>query len=95
MERILARREVTFSEDLLKKAEAFKQKFLLNPIKTKKINDAESERLTCPHCGYKMVPRPYSYQYFVPVDKCLSCYKIWFDADELEILQILIEASGH
>jgi Zn-finger nucleic acid-binding protein len=27
----------------------------------------------------------------VPVDKCLSCGKIWFDADELEVLQILIE----
>jgi Zn-finger nucleic acid-binding protein len=38
-----------------------------------------------------MVARPYNYQYFVPVDKCLSCSKIWFDADELEILQILIE----
>jgi Zn-finger nucleic acid-binding protein len=25
------------------------------------------------------------------VDKCLSCYKIWFDEEELEILQILIE----
>ncbi len=95
MERLLARREVAFSEALLTKAEAFRQKFLLNPIKTKKINGAVSEKLTCPHCGYKMVPKPYSYQYFVPVDKCLSCYKIWFDADELEILQILIEHSGH
>jgi len=27
----------------------------------------------------------------LPVDKCLSCGKIWFDADELETLQILIE----
>jgi Zn-finger nucleic acid-binding protein len=25
------------------------------------------------------------------VDKCLSCSRIWFDSDELEILQILIE----
>ncbi len=93
MERILARREVTFSDELMKKAGDFKQKFLLNPVKTQKINDAESGRLTCPHCGYKMLPRPYSYQYFVPVDKCLSCYKIWFDSDELEILQILIETA--
>jgi Zn-finger nucleic acid-binding protein len=38
-----------------------------------------------------MQARPYSYQYFIPVDKCFSCQKIWFDADELEILQILIE----
>jgi Zn-finger nucleic acid-binding protein len=38
-----------------------------------------------------MKARPYSYSYFIPVDKCLSCHKIWFDADELEILQVLIE----
>jgi Zn-finger nucleic acid-binding protein len=38
-----------------------------------------------------MVPRPYSSQDCLPVDKCLSCQKIWFDADELEILQVLIE----
>jgi Zn-finger nucleic acid-binding protein len=53
-----------------------------------------TEEIPCPACGYRMVPRPYSYQYFVPVDKCLSCSKIWFDADELEILQILIEDRG-
>ena len=38
-----------------------------------------------------MKARPYSYSCFLPVDKCLACDKIWFDADELEILQILIE----
>jgi heat shock protein HtpX len=93
IERILTRKEVTFSEDLLKKARQFKQRFLFNPIKTQKISSKakESSSLFCPSCGYRMVPRPYNYQYFVPVDKCLSCYKIWFDADELEILQILIE----
>ena len=38
-----------------------------------------------------MLPRPFNYQYIVPVDKCLACHKTWFDGDELEILQILIE----
>jgi hypothetical protein len=38
-----------------------------------------------------MLPRPYTYQYIIPVDKCLSCDKIWFDTDELEIIQILTE----
>jgi len=93
MERILDRREVGFSEELAKKAEAFREKFLLNPIRTQKISTSEQPNMFCPSCGYKMTPRPYNYQYFIPVDKCLSCYKIWFDADELEILQILVEKA--
>ena len=39
-----------------------------------------------------MLPHPYNYQYILPVDKCFTCEKIWFDTDELEILQILIES---
>ncbi|MGB8952264.1 MAG: zinc metalloprotease HtpX [Candidatus Aminicenantales bacterium] len=91
IERIIARREIGFSRELLKKAEDFKQRFLLNPIKTQKITAGQKLNFFCPNCGYKMMPRPFNYQYFIPVDKCLSCYKIWFDADELEVLQILIE----
>ncbi len=90
VDRILTRKEVTFSETLIKKAQEFKEKFLLNPIHTTKIS-LQSPGIFCPNCGARMLPRPYNYQYFVPVDKCLSCYRIWFDADELEILQLLIE----
>lgn len=89
--RILTRKEVGFSESLIKKAQEFKEKFMLNPINTKKIGEKQQHRLFCPNCGCRMLARPYSYQYFIPVDKCFSCQKIWFDADELEILQILIE----
>ena len=95
MERIFARREKGFSENLKRKAQEFKRQFLENPVKTKKISwqasFQEAGGLFCPNCGYKLAPRPYNYYYIVPVDKCLSCYKIWFDADELEILQILVE----
>jgi len=91
MERIIARKEVGFSEALVKKAEEFKRRFMLNPILTKKIDVDKIQKIFCPDCGSRMLPRPYSYHYVVPVDKCLSCNKTWFDADELEILQILIE----
>ena len=64
---------------------------MLNPILTKKIDVDKIQKIFCPDCGSRMLPRPYSYHYVVPVDKCLSCNKTWFDADELEILQILIE----
>jgi Zn-dependent protease with chaperone function/Zn-finger nucleic acid-binding protein len=94
MERILLRREFDFSEALVEKARAFREQFLLNPLKKQKEKEKEACRFACPNCGYRMLPRPYNYQYFIPVDKCLACGQIWFDADELEILQVLIEKKA-
>ena len=91
--RILERTEVDFSPALREKARAFREAFLRNPIKTRKISDRGADHPRCPECGYGMVARPYNYQYFVPVEKCLACFKTWFDADELEILQILVEEA--
>ena len=91
MERLIARREVAFSEHLIEKARAFKQEFMENPGRAAKAESTANTGIPCPECGSKMLLRPYSYHYIVPVDKCLSCFKIWFDTDELEILQILIE----
>jgi len=89
--KIILRREVAFSDDLLARAREFRQQFLVNPVKKQRARDKASPGLLCPGCGQSMLARPYNYQYFIPVDKCLACYKIWFDADELELLQILIE----
>ena len=92
MDRIIARKEAAFSDALVRKAEEFRARFLSQPVRTKKISETPPpEPLSCPGCGYPLTARPYSYAYFIPVDKCLSCHKIWFDADELEILQILVE----
>ncbi len=89
--RIIARRELAFSPDLKRKAAEFRERLLLNPLKKEKAAGAAAGGFGCPACGWHMVARPYSYQDFIPVDKCLSCHRIWFDADELEILQLLIE----
>ncbi len=91
IDRIIARKEVAFSDHLLAKARDFEKNFLLDPVLRKKIHADKSPKIACPSCSAKMRPRPYNYQYVIPVDKCLHCHKIWFDADELEILQILIE----
>jgi Zn-dependent protease with chaperone function/Zn-finger nucleic acid-binding protein len=93
MNRIIARREVGFSKELVEKAAMFREQYLLDPAARAKPADLPSARLTCPGCGCRMRPRPYNYQYFIPVDKCGSCGRIWFDADELETLQILIEET--
>ncbi len=91
VDRIVARREVSFSDALREKARLFRAEAVRNPLRRQKIESALAADVPCPNCGYRMVARPYNYQYFVPVDKCLSCEKIWFDADELEVLQVLIE----
>jgi Zn-finger nucleic acid-binding protein len=91
VDRIVARREFDFSDGLREKARVFREKAIRNPLRRQKIESALAADVPCPGCGYRMVARPYNYQYFVPVDKCLSCAKIWFDADELETLQVLIE----
>lgn len=45
----------------------------------------------CPRCGKAMAHKFYSYAYHVEIDECPDCRVIWFDADELETLQHLIE----
>jgi heat shock protein HtpX len=45
----------------------------------------------CPKCGKPMVHKFYSYAYHVEIDECARCGIVWFDKDELEILQCLIE----
>lgn len=89
MDRLIARREAAFTDEQKRKAAAFEEEAVNNPHRRRRKHAEEG--LECPGCGHTMLPRPYSYQDILPVDKCLSCHRIWFDADELEILQILIE----
>ncbi|MGD0782030.1 MAG: zf-TFIIB domain-containing protein [Candidatus Aminicenantales bacterium] len=93
MERILARTEIGFSSALVRKAEELRQSQKKNPLKSQKQLDRVTDAPACPACGYRLASRPYNYQYFIPVEKCLSCGRIWFDADEMEILQILVEQA--
>jgi Zn-dependent protease with chaperone function/Zn-finger nucleic acid-binding protein len=93
IDRILARTEISFSPALVKRAEEFAGTVLWNPLKKQKRGDKASPPPPCPACGYGLASRPYNYQYFLPVERCLNCGRIWFDADELEILQILVERA--
>jgi Zn-dependent protease with chaperone function/Zn-finger nucleic acid-binding protein len=89
--RILVRKEVSFSPYIIAKAKKYKEIFIANPFRSRKLIQNASP-IACPICGQRMLPRPFTYYYVIPVDKCLLCHKIWFDTDELEILQYLIEA---
>ncbi|MGB9764477.1 MAG: zinc metalloprotease HtpX [Candidatus Saccharicenans sp.] len=89
LEKILARKEFTFSEKLKAKADLYleaimdpRKRFSIFPVKTPG---------PCPECGLELTVRPFSSYYLFPVEKCYHCNLIWFEADELEILQILVE----
>jgi Zn-finger nucleic acid-binding protein len=47
--------------------------------------------LSCPKCGNRMYRGFYSMTHLIEVDRCSYCGLTWFDQDELEMLQCLIE----
>ncbi len=89
--RIAARREVAFSDE---------QRHLADLLGTSG-DDLRRARLArglagvplvaCPSCGTAMMRRHYSYEHAVEVDYCSICDLYWFEKDELEALQILLE----
>jgi len=87
--RIIIRKEVGFDERLKKIAE-LTQKNGLAKIRDKVI-DKEPLLLRCPKCGTNMLKNFYTMAYLVEVDRCSRCDLVWFDKDELEIVQYLIE----
>lgn len=94
VKRIIIREDVGFSERIVKLAEQVKKeevKLAKTTIDLKTVN-----LLACPQCRnaqVKMLRSFYSLAFFVEVDRCVFCGSIWFDKDELEILQYLIEKS--
>lgn len=87
--KILIRSKYSFSEKLHKKAQFFKINNKLNPHKD--CQEKRIKKLMCPNCSGGMIQKFFNYQFFLQINECHSCTHIWFDADKLEILQILIE----
>lgn len=89
MVKIMARQEIGFSPGLKDKAEEIGRN-LSQPARLKKWAENKGAA-DCPECGLPMIIKPYSYLHLLPVYKCFYCSLIWFEADELEILQFLRE----
>jgi heat shock protein HtpX len=49
-------------------------------------------KLPCPRCAAPMHRGFYSQAHLVEIDRCSNCGLTWFDQDELEMLQCLIES---
>ncbi len=91
IKRIIIRPEVGFSQRIKKIAQGVKKE---DP-RTSKIIKRDSKLLyKCPKCRHdlaKMMRMFYTEAYHVAIDKCFTCGLVWFDQDELEVLQCLIE----
>lgn len=91
--RILARKEQKFDERIYNLAKAVQsdnqQKLFYK--KNKDIKSDTNQLLRCPKCQNFMMRRFYSLAYLVKIDRCGVCGVTWFDSDELEILQCVIE----
>lgn len=91
--RIIARREKECTERIKSLAKAVttdNQRKLA--IKKLKKTEAQLKTLTsCPKCHNPMLRTFYSLAYLIEIDRCGFCNITWFDADELEMLQCIIE----
>lgn len=91
--RIIARREKKCTERVKSLAQAViadNQKKLAY----RKLKSAGLKTLPpapCPKCKRPVFRTFYSLAYLIEIDKCSLCNITWFDADELEMLQCLIE----
>ncbi|MDA8099172.1 MAG: zinc metalloprotease HtpX [Nitrospiraceae bacterium] len=55
-----------------------------------RVQGTAIQRIPCPKCTHPMLRGFYSENYLVEVDRCSSCGVMWFDQDELEMLQCMI-----
>ncbi|MBI5150852.1 MAG: M48 family metalloprotease [Candidatus Omnitrophica bacterium] len=92
--RIIIREEVGFSEEVTRLAARIVEQKKIWQWGKDAIKRDPGALLTCPRCEAhkgKMIPMFYTAAYHVEIDKCLYCGSIWFDKNELEVLQCLIE----
>ena len=93
VQRIIIREDMAFSEKVQRIArliEGGRQQW----GDRSQLDLKTANMMPCPRCArekYKMIRMFYTAAYPVEVDKCLNCGYVWFDKDELEILQCLIE----
>lgn len=89
--RILVREDQGFSDEVIKQAQVVEETartFSMNTIARMR------HELICPQCGQVMMRNFYNYAYPIEVDRCYNCKLIWFDKDELEVLQYLVEKAN-
>jgi heat shock protein HtpX len=100
---ILARREIGFTQeqahlaDLAEEGRAAYEGLFKGGLENREGSQdpgssaAKAAPLVCPVCNSAMTRGIWTPYYRVPIDHCERCGLIWFDGNELEVLQILVE----
>jgi Zn-dependent protease with chaperone function/Zn-finger nucleic acid-binding protein len=92
---ILARREVAFSAEQQRLAElVVASGDRLRRAALLARGRPGVDLIACPQCGKTMMRRHYSYEHAVEIDYCSICDLFWFEKDELEALQIIVERQA-
>jgi len=92
---ILTRREMRFDErQLALAAAAVENGDELRRRDHQRRLSGQTATIACPHCGRPMMRRLYSYDHAIEVDFCSVCDLFWFDRDELEALQAIVERQS-
>lgn len=89
--RILIRQDKEFSDETIRIAQGIlkeREKFVTGLTKG---NLANTWILDCPRDKNKMRRQFFVYSYPVEIDRCATCAGVWFDKQELEILQYIYE----
>ncbi|RJQ43063.1 MAG: hypothetical protein C4538_12680 [Nitrospiraceae bacterium] len=91
--RIIVRKDIKYSERIralsrITLSENQEKMLARNKNKAEKINN---DLLCCPKCKSRMTRTFYSMAYLIELDRCSSCGVSWFDNDELEMLQCMID----
>lgn len=91
--RIIARKDVKYSERIRTLSQATLNENQLRRIAryAGKGNRANTHLSLCPKCGHEMNRTFYSMAYLIELDRCSYCRLTWFDNDELEMLQCMID----
>lgn len=96
IQKILIREIVSLSPEMHLKAgqwmAAQKNQLARNPSENDSSRQAAIRK--CPECSHPMRRRNFSVQYRIPIRKCYNCHVTWFEAEQLELLQALIEGSS-
>lgn len=95
VQKMIIRPEVGFPEKIVRIADGIKED-------QKRWREATIRRdpktlFPCPKCRHpkeRMMRMFYTEVYHVEIDKCFICGLIWFDKDELEVLQYMIERGS-
>ena len=91
--RIIARQEMPCTERIMKLARAVvvDNQRKRSVAKAQNAKPAYKSGMNCSKCGNPMFRTFYSFAYLIEIDRCGICRLTWFDKDELEMLQCLLE----